>query len=62
MDEKTFEAERRLHQLFLDKRVIISAGETMIAPKPGWFRIVFTSVNSITLDKGKIFNLKLSQS
>ncbi|KAI1701386.1 aminotransferase class I and II domain-containing protein [Ditylenchus destructor] len=51
LDEPTFEGERRLHEKIANQRVLISAGETMIAPKPGFFRMVFTSVDSATLDE-----------
>lgn len=51
LDEPSFEAERRLQQRFLANKVIINPGETMFVPKPGWFRIVFTSVDSVILDE-----------
>lgn len=52
LEAPTIEAERKLHQKFLKHKVIISAGETMIAPRPGWFRLVFSSVNTIGLQQG----------
>jgi len=44
LDTQTWEAERELNKRFFANRVMITAGETMYAPKPGWFRIVFSSV------------------
>lgn len=51
MDEQTIEGERRLVERFIRKKVLINSGEEIKAPKPGWFRIVFSSVNSSTLEK-----------
>ncbi|CAD5232082.1 unnamed protein product [Bursaphelenchus xylophilus] len=51
LPEQTFEAERRLNDQFFANRVMITAGETMYAPKPGWFRIVFSSVDNYTLNE-----------
>nr|CAD2185144.1 unnamed protein product [Meloidogyne enterolobii] len=51
MDEQTIEGERRLVERFIRKKVLINSGEELKAPKPGWFRIVFSSVNSSTLEK-----------
>ncbi|CAK5023309.1 unnamed protein product [Meloidogyne enterolobii] len=52
MDEQTIEGERRLVERFIRKKVLLNSGEEIKAPKPGWFRIVFSSVNSSTLEKG----------
>uniref|UniRef100_A0A914KKL1 Uncharacterized protein n=1 Tax=Meloidogyne incognita TaxID=6306 RepID=A0A914KKL1_MELIC len=51
MDEQTIEGERRLVERLIRKKVLINSGEEIKAPKPGWFRIVFSSVNSSTLEK-----------
>ncbi|KAI1712282.1 aminotransferase class I and II domain-containing protein [Ditylenchus destructor] len=52
LDEPTFEAERRFHTRLLDNKVILSAGETMFASVPGWFRLVFTATSESVLVEG----------
>lgn len=51
MDEQTIEGERRLSERFIRKKVLLNSGEAIKAPKPGWFRIVFSCVSPSTLEK-----------
>ncbi|KAI6186817.1 ACC synthase-like protein [Aphelenchoides besseyi] len=44
LDAPTWEAERELNRRFFENRVMITAGETCYCPKPGYFRIVFSSL------------------
>lgn len=52
LDEPTFAAERRLFERMLNNKVIITTGEACHMPMPGWFRIVFSSVDANTLEEG----------
>ncbi|KAI6236801.1 ACC synthase-like protein [Aphelenchoides besseyi] len=49
LDAPTWEAERELNRRFFENRVMITAGETCYCPKPGYFRIVFSSVSRAAL-------------
>ncbi|KAI6189651.1 ACC synthase-like protein [Aphelenchoides bicaudatus] len=49
LDEESFEAEDRLNDKFFQNKVMITPGRTMYCGNPGWFRIVFTSVERDTL-------------
>ena len=52
LDKPAIEAERRLSQRFTDNKILLTPGEMLKAPKPGWFRIVFSSVDAATLEEG----------
>uniref|UniRef100_A0AC35FUT2 Aminotransferase class I/classII domain-containing protein n=1 Tax=Panagrolaimus sp. PS1159 TaxID=55785 RepID=A0AC35FUT2_9BILA len=52
LHSETFEAEAKLQQAFFDNKVLFVRGESLHMSKPGWFRIVFSSYDEETLNKG----------
>ena len=55
LESDTFEAEEKLQKKFFDNKVLFVRGKSLHMPSPGWFRIVFTSYDEDTLNKGKQF-------